>query len=521
MSSAAIPTFSAFPPPENKDYMCRTVQRCSLELEVSDFGPIARANIDLRPFTVFVGPSNTGKSWLSILIYALHRFFGGHGKGTTSTPTIFRVGESQDVSTETRREILDTYKRIHGTDELESGAIVPIPARVAKRISSEFESRGEMIDYEIRRCFGVAATHDLIRKSAKRGARIVMKSSCKESSCTVHKIALTKSRTALKMDIPQALVAGSDAVPDGHEFFNRISWHQILLAGDPVASSMGLGERELVRALSDRLLPRIAAPLHMPAYYLPADRTGVMHAHSVVVNALIGNAPHAGLHPPNRTPALSGVLADFLSQLIEIDRAWPPRGERQAPDLGKPIEDTVLRGSIHLNRSPTIDYPNFSYHPEGWKNALSLHHASSMVSELAPVVLYLRHLVERNNVLIIEEPESHLHPGMQVELTRQLAKLVDAGIRIIVTTHSEWLLEELANLVKRSELSRQEHGGKGTLRPEQVGAWLFEPKNRPRGSVIREISLGESGTYPSGFDDVAVALHNDWAEISSSIEAGS
>ena len=500
--------------------MRREFRQDRLELEVSDFGPIARATIDLRPFTVFVGPSNTGKSWLSILIYALHRFFGGHGKGTTGTPSIVRVGETQGVSTETRREILDTYKRIHDTEELESEAIVPISARVTERISSEFESRSEIIDYEIRRCFGVVATRDLIRKSAKHGARIVMKPACNESSRIAHKLSLTKSHTELKMDIPQTLNVSADAARVSRHFPSYNLLHHILLAGDPVATGMGWGEPELVRVLTDSLLPRIAAPLHMPAYYLPADRTGVMHAHSVVVNALIGNAPHAGLHPPNRTPILSGVLADFLSQLIEIDKTWPPSGVRLPPDLGKPIEDTVLRGSIHLNRSHSIDYPNFSYRPKGWKNALALHHASSMVSELAPVVLYLRHLIERDNVLIIEEPESHLHPGMQVELTRQLAKLVDAGIRIIVTTHSEWLLEELANLVKRSELSKEKRDGKGMLRPDQVGAWLFEPKNRPKGSVIREISLDESGTFPSGFDDVAVALHNDWAEISSSIEAG-
>ena len=45
-----------------------------LQLSVSNFGPIAKAEIDLRPLTVFVGPSNTGKSYLAILIYALHRF---------------------------------------------------------------------------------------------------------------------------------------------------------------------------------------------------------------------------------------------------------------------------------------------------------------------------------------------------------------------------------------------------------------------------------------------------------------
>ena len=40
-------------------------------IEVEDFGPIVHAHVDLRPLTVFVGPSNTRKSYLAILIYAL------------------------------------------------------------------------------------------------------------------------------------------------------------------------------------------------------------------------------------------------------------------------------------------------------------------------------------------------------------------------------------------------------------------------------------------------------------------
>ena len=77
-----------------------------------------------------------------------------------------------------------------------------------------------------------------------------------------------------------------------------------------------------------------------------------------------------------------------------------------------------------------------------------------MVSELAPVVLYLRHVVQPGETLIIEEPESHLHPAMQVEFIRQIAALVQAGVRVIVTTHSEWVLEELGNIVRRSELPK-------------------------------------------------------------------
>ena len=54
--------------------MDRSNPSASVELGVTDFGPIAKAEVDLRPLTVFVGPSNTGKSYLAMLIYALHRF---------------------------------------------------------------------------------------------------------------------------------------------------------------------------------------------------------------------------------------------------------------------------------------------------------------------------------------------------------------------------------------------------------------------------------------------------------------
>ena len=149
--------------------------------------------------------------------------------------------------------------------------------------------------------------------------------------------------------------------------------------------------------------------------------------------------------------------------------------------------------------------------------------SSSMVSELAPVVLYLRHVVQPGDVLIIEEPESHLHPAMQVEFIRQLAAVVRSGVRVMLTTHSEWVLDELANLVRLSELPKAQRegiaGADFALSRDEVGAWRFEPKQRPKGSVVEEVSLDtEVGTFPSGFDDVALGTYNTYAEISSRIE---
>ena len=268
-----------------------------------------------------------------------------------------------------------------------------------------------------------------------------------------------------------------------------------------------------------------ATPFHLPAFYLPADRTGIMHAHRIVVSALIERATMGGLRRPHSTPVLSGVLADFLEQLVALDglplHPIHRRSERKSNvDLGKLIEDSVLDGQVKVKKSET-NYPFFTYQPDGWEDELPLMRASSMVSELAPMVLYLRHIVEPGNVIIIEEPESHLHPAKQVELTKQLATLVDKGFRVIITTHSQWILEALANVVQRSSLSQGKNvDNEVTLGADKVGAWLFRPEGQlPMKSVVEEILIDdESGLYPSGFDDVANTLHNEWAEISRYME---
>ena len=233
---------------------------------------------------------------------------------------------------------------------------------------------------------------------------------------------------------------------------------------------------------------------------------------------------------------LTGVLADFFQQLIEIDRpeirigrvgsTWsaPSLAQHGGGLLARRIEETILGGSVRVDRSETIGYPHFAYQPKGWKNALPLMNSSSMVSELAPVVLYLRHVVQPGETLIIEEPESHLHPAMQVEFTRRIAELVQAGVRVIITTHSEWVLEELANIVRRSDLPpsrKKKEAGEVALRPDQVGAWLFKPKSRPKGSIVEEVKLDEeSGLYPTDYDSVSEALYNESVSIFNRLQSG-
>ena len=506
--------------------------RDALELEVTDFGPIVEARLDLRPLTVFVGPSNTGKSYLAILIYALHRFFSGSRAPGGLTFRMPRSILSNERARKPPRAVIDSLGEVaqsilRDRQAPSAQAVIPLPSLLAKEIRSRFDSQGKSLGRQICLCFGVDATGALIRKHRRGGdARVVARRGAVEDSAHFeHELTLGTQKTEFKTTI-----SGEFRIPmDVHQTAKIKRTLRAMSRINAEGRESGPSDifawnfMEIMGFLDDFVLPYAIGPLSRSAYYLPADRTGVMHAHSVVVSALIGSAPTAGLRPAVRTPMLSGVLADFLEQLIAIDHPRRPRRSR-GRDLGANIEDAVLGGAVGVDRSSAIDYPRFTYRPDGWTNDLPLMNASSMVSELAPVVLYLRYLVHPGDVLIVEEPESHLHPAKQVEFTRQLAVLVRLGVRVIVTTHSEWLLEELANIVRRSELpeaGRDHNSGRVALRPDQVGAWLFEPRRRPRGSVVKEIRLDESGLYPSGFDAVAAALHNDWADISSRIEDSS
>ncbi len=488
-----------------------------LELEMTDFGPIVEAKIDLRPMTVFVGPSNTGKSYMAILIYALHQYFNFLADSRMLNPNR-KIPRGTVESIITLAEQISRNKKKNS-----SGEDIILPNLVVDTIRSRLATQGNQLHKEISRCFGIEDTVRLVRKGTKGVASINFRGrNTNESEQINHQLTLSATPCEFKTIIPKGTQMRLRTVDYDYHF--RHSHLTLRNMAEEMASLTSLRKekekrldsfiRYFLDTLIDHFRSQIIGPLCLPAFYLPADRTGIMHAHSVVVSALIGSAAMAGIRPTTRTPVVSGVLADFLELLIEFGRTQ----RKTRHGLDKQIEKTILGGSVGVDKSKLIDYPQFTYRPKGWENNLSLMNTSSMVLELTPVVLYLRYIVKPGNVLIVEEPESHLHPAMQVEFTRQLAALVKKGIRVIITTHSEWVLEEIANVVGRSKLpklnQKTDDIAKTALNPNQVGVWLFNQKKRPKGSVVEEIRLDhETGLYPTDYDVVSEELYNENVDI--------
>lgn len=502
----------------------------NLQLSVANFGPIAKAEIDLRPLTVFVGPSNTGKSYLAILIYALHKFFGGR----QITPlryryvnrTIFdrRYGLEDPTISPEEFEILRDWiePTLLGSSQApRKSTILPESVSdIVRPLLKAIDSSTDVYNSTLAREFGVEEIRNLIRNRSASGAQIAIRLPVSDTAVEYpyfeYEFIMRNTKSEIHSVIPETLPLhltkeNSDSFYRSIRRSIRPPITQLRSEEDDTQYLM----RSILNRLTEVVGSSIVSPLTRASYYLPADRTGVMHAHRVVVRSIIAQAPRAGLQHDTALPQLSGVLADFLEQLIGLEDR-PIRNPNG--NLAAQIERDILEGEVILERSE-VGYPEFLYRPRGWKHDdLRLMNTSSMVSELAPVVLYLRHVVRPGDVLIIEEPESHLHPKMQVEFTRYLAAAVNAGIRVMITTHSEWVMDELANLVYSSHLPKSKRdgisGAEFALKPSQVGAWLFESKKVPKGSVVKEITFStEYGGFETRFEDVAIGTHNSYATI--------
>ena len=257
----------------------------SLEVEVADFGPIVEAHVDLRPLTVFVGPSNTGKSYLAILIYALHRHFisdFGHR---------WMFGEHREIPGNTIDALTGFAKRAAQEitkPQFEGGVV--LSDGVTDAISSVFNTQGDQLGNEIVRCFGINELSTLVRRANRDLASVLVRKRLSNDSGTF------EHRLSLGARKPECTATFSGGV------FIRVSTQ------DDVVHDIGalINERtgavhsayrdrevrvmELLADLTDHALPYVLGPLHLAGFYLPADRTGVMHAHSAVVSAMIGSA---------------------------------------------------------------------------------------------------------------------------------------------------------------------------------------------------------------------------------------
>ena len=124
---------------------------------------------------------------------------------------------------------------------------------------------------------------------------------------------------------------------------------------------------------------------------------------------------------------------------------------------------------------------------------IPLHLASSSARGLSDLYFFLRHVARRNHLLIIDEPEGHLDTANQIRLARLLARLVRTGLRVVLTTHSDYLVKELNNLVmldgpigdRETIAGRLGYEPDDRIAPDRIRAYVTEANGLTRCTVDR------------------------------------
>jgi predicted ATPase len=96
-------------------------------------------------------------------------------------------------------------------------------------------------------------------------------------------------------------------------------------------------------------------------------------------------------------------------------------------------------------------------------------------------------------ILVIENPEAHLHPRAQSCVGEFLARVSAGGTQVFVETHSEHVLNGIRRMVKQT-----------ILRPQDVQFFYFSKAPSAMEPTVLPISVSASGDisdWPEGFFD--------------------
>ena len=468
-----------------------------VDISVKNFGPISEANIDLRPLTVFIGPSNTGKTYFSTQIYALHSIFNGFSEsgflspfGPTGFMGLIAGNEPERGilldSTITAEDYQELAKKFRMDEK--PFQLLDLSGKMQNQLHDlikKSEIFRDPLQAELKNCFDLDSILALIRLTGEQHS---------EMSVSLKVSKDNQERWRINLKVSESVIAVDGSASESMHLLPK-GWS---ITTNSPAHEKGPG------VFVSHPWPNW---MKRDRYYLPAARSGIMQSHRVIASSLVKRTTRVGLERFPEVPTLSGVITEFMQQLILYEKEKVSNSEME--DIAAALECDVLAGQIHVKPSPS-GYPDFRYRPHNTKEDMRLSQASSMVSELAPLVLFIRGLIQPGDTLIIEEPEAHLHPGAQTEIAATLARLVRAGVRVVVTTHSDWLLKEIGNLIRegvlneKGELRKKSDGPESWLLPDEVGAWHFH-KEKP---VERLHFTNIDGIEPSDYEDLAQDLYN-------------
>ncbi|MFZ2724957.1 MAG: AAA family ATPase [Methylococcaceae bacterium] len=251
-------------------------------------------------------------------------------------------------------------------------------------------------------------------------------------------------------------------------------------------------------------------------FLLPAERNGINTFSKELFsirNLLLQQAQNNNVNPMILLKDIFSAryaepIKDYLQFINNIGTIQQDNSSYS--NYAQTIQTNVLGGDYLVDELGSI---SFTTHQNN-KN-IPLHFSSSTVKSLFGLVFYLKHIARYGDYLMIDEPELNLHPDNQREVARILAQLVNAGLKVIVSTHSDYFVRELNNLIMlKNDFSgvdalkqKYHYQDNELLDSSKVSAYLFD------NNTIEKMPLGEEGIVADTFNQVIHELNQSSNEI--------
>ena len=287
-----------------------------LRFQISNFGPVKKAQFDLKPLTIFIGSNNTGKSYTAQLVYAVYRAlslaseYGGLYGPLYSHRRAVR-SQSRGV---TRRGRQSTNQLIT-PEELEK------VLRTLPRLFSGLEDQC-LTSYSA--TFGTDIS-DLVRdRKPRRRTHLEVITAGRQLLSISH----TRSSPSVKI------------LDDRAEFSSLLRDGSLDLQSELRSTAF---PEALAGVAWQSYLRHLGHPLN-DSFYLPAARSGILAAWPLLARVAISTFQRNFGRTTFEVGALTGVVGDFLNQFIELTT----RGGDQGRVCSRVC---TLQGSLWSERS--------------------------------------------------------------------------------------------------------------------------------------------------------------------------
>ncbi len=490
---------------------------------VENLGPIRSGEVELRPLTLLIGKNNTGKTYMAQAIHAAHKALDA--ALPTNVPlldstefellqTLLRTGEISEFK-KSAEDSEPKLLQLQPADVDNPQDIRPIATVLRKAqswIESYFHDSSLRLPGRVQAYFGVPDSKDVTTWGSNGPLSFTVSTRTQSAETYLFGIPDTPPDPLGYLVNDQELLKNTLRTTDDHV---RRSYPNSSLSED-----QEYRYERFSRYWSLHLWFRILGKtgFGFSSYYLPSGRSGLLHAWTDVVRMTLQlDRERFGLDRDTDI-SLSGAALDFIS---EFQGLFSHRSRIQRQSLAESgdvdsaihLLEQAIAGSVTID-AESYDIPALIYQQGG--NRIPVQRASSMVADLSPLIIWTREIVHPGSLLIVDEPESHLHPEAIRLVARALVRLANTGVKMLCTTHSSILLDQISNCMLSANAPSVDVSlsAEDRIAHSDIGVFRFRREVDEGGVVISPVEIEPDWGIPEEeYADIADDLTNQTAAL--------